>query len=160
MSELKQTDNFIKSLKILDETPSPQKGSVNFDLYSSTKKEIDKSEAKKFVKMCEELKITNLADQKKEQAYKENKELFGQGIETWLNETLVKGENMGIEGILLKPTHKKPLSRYGIDKFALIEANLSGEDCQRIYQALFVYSVGFYKMLEQTLQKSPNMKKL
>jgi len=74
----------------------------------------------------------------------EQRELFCDGIETWLNNTLKEGENLGIQGILIKPSHKKPLTRYGIDKMQLISADIKNADCQRIYKALFVYSVGFY----------------
>ena len=84
-----------------------------------------------------------------------NKNIFSQGVENWLNEILIKGENLGIEGILIKPTHRKPLIRYGIDKISLVEAQINLEDCQRIYQALYVYSVGFYNLLDQTLRNSP-----
>jgi len=37
-------------------------------------------------------------------------------METWLNQTLSEAENLEIPGILLKPSHKKPLTRYGIDR--------------------------------------------
>jgi hypothetical protein len=37
-------------------------------------------------------------------------------LDAWLNQTLGEAENLEIEGIMLKPTHKKPLTRYGIDR--------------------------------------------
>jgi len=36
-------------------------------------------------------------------------------MEHWINETLKEGEALDIPGVLIKPTHKKPLARFGID---------------------------------------------
>jgi hypothetical protein len=102
---------------------------LNSDLILQVKQEVKQNLEKK--------------DAKEEDASGE-RELFCDGIETWLNNTLKEGENLGIPGILIKPSHKKPLTRYGIDKMQLISADIKNADCQRIYKALFVYSVGFY----------------
>lgn len=40
-------------------------------------------------------------------------------IETWINETLFDAEHLDIPGILLKPDHKNPISRYLIDRLTL-----------------------------------------
>ena len=71
-----------------------------------------------------------------------------------MNETLKTGENLQIKGILIKPTHKKPLARYGVDKNKLIDCGMKIEDINRIYTSLFVYSVGFYDMITETLKHS------
>ena len=75
-------------------------------------------------------------------------------IVTWLNETLVDAGHLEIPGVLLKPENKKPLTRYKIDPNQLIEAKLSQQTIDRIYRALFVYSLGFYEMLNKSLSNS------
>ena len=40
-------------------------------------------------------------------------------IETWINETLLDAEHLDIPGVVLKPEHKNPVSRYGIDRHTL-----------------------------------------
>ena len=37
-------------------------------------------------------------------------------LETWINETLGDAEHLDIPGVILKPEHKNPISRYGIDR--------------------------------------------
>jgi hypothetical protein len=45
-------------------------------------------------------------------------------MERWINDTLLESEQMEIPGILLKPEHKAPLSRYGIDRLSLTVSKL------------------------------------
>lgn len=40
-------------------------------------------------------------------------------LETWINETLQDAEHLDIPGVILKPEHKDPISRYGIDRLVL-----------------------------------------
>jgi hypothetical protein len=40
-------------------------------------------------------------------------------IETWINETLLDAEHLEIPGVVLKPEHKNPISRYSIDRLSL-----------------------------------------
>ena len=40
-------------------------------------------------------------------------------IETWINETLSDAEHLDIPGVVVKPRHKNPLSRYSIDRPSL-----------------------------------------
>ena len=68
-------------------------------------------------------------------------------IETWINETLGDSEHLDISGVILKPEHKNPVSRYGIDKMTLTNAGIPAEMVDRLYKALFVHSVGFYEFL-------------
>ena len=58
---------------------------------------------------------------------------------------------MDIPGVILKPEHKNPISRYGIERSVLIEAGITNELVDRIYRALFVYSVGFYELIKKCL---------
>ena len=72
-------------------------------------------------------------------------------METWLNQTLAEAENLEIPGVLIQPAYKKPLARYGIDRNQLVGADVPLQDCYRIYRSLFVYSVGFYEMLNKCI---------
>ena len=62
--------------------------------------------------------------------------------------------HLDIPGILIKPENKKPLERYGICKNMLLQGQISHQTCDRIYRALFVYSLGFYEMLNKVLSHS------
>ena len=73
-------------------------------------------------------------------------------LETWINETLQDAEHLDIPGVILKPEHKNPISRYGIDRLALTNAGIPNELVDRIFRALFVYSVGFYELVKKCLQ--------
>lgn len=72
-------------------------------------------------------------------------------IETWINDTLSDAEHLDIPGVMLKPEHKNPISRYGIDKLSLTNAGVPSELVDRIFRALFVYSVGFYELINKCL---------
>jgi len=68
-------------------------------------------------------------------------------LEAWINETLKDAEHLEIPGIILKPVHKSPMSRYKIDKLWLHSQGVPIEEIERIYRSLFVYSIGFYEMI-------------
>lgn len=73
-------------------------------------------------------------------------------LETWINETLKDAEHLDIPGVILKPEHKDPISRYGIDRITLTKNKIENDLCDRVYRALFVYSVGFYELIKKCLQ--------
>lgn len=73
-------------------------------------------------------------------------------LETWINETLTDAEHLDIPGVILKPEHKNPISRYGIDRMAFSNAGIPTDLVDRVYRALFVYSVGFYELIKKCLQ--------
>jgi hypothetical protein len=75
-------------------------------------------------------------------------------MEIWLNETLQDAEHLDIPGCILKPEHKNPISRYGIDRNELSNNGIPNDFINRIYRCLFVHSVGFYEMLEKMLMHS------
>ena len=56
--------------------------------------------------------------------------------------------------MIVKAEHKNPMSRYGIDRMTLRNSNLSVEDQDRIYRALFVHSVGFFELLKKVLNQT------
>lgn len=68
-------------------------------------------------------------------------------IEHWMNETLDDAEHLNIPGIILKPENKVPVFRYKIDRITLMSGGIPNESVNRIYRALFVYSVGFYDLI-------------
>lgn len=73
-------------------------------------------------------------------------------LETWINETLRDAEHLDIPGVILKPEHKDPLARYGINRMDLQANGIDRDVADRIYKALFVYSVGFYELIRKCLQ--------
>ena len=73
-------------------------------------------------------------------------------LETWINETLQDAEHLDIPGVLLNPEHMKPISRYGIDRLVLTNSGIPDDLVNRVYRALFVYSVGFYELIKKCLQ--------
>ena len=56
---------------------------------------------------------------------------------------------MNIPGVLLKPESKEPMARYGIDKMTLTTAGIPIEVVDRIFRGLFVYSIGFYELINK-----------
>ena len=74
-------------------------------------------------------------------------------LETWINETLKDAEHLDIPGIILNPESKQPIKRYGIDRETLSgEVKLPSDLIDRIYRALFVYSVGFYELIKTAMK--------
>ena len=72
-------------------------------------------------------------------------------METWLNETLTEAEHLDIPGIILKPEHKNPITRYGIDRMELTNNGIPNKMVDRIYRCLFVYSLGFYNLINKVI---------
>lgn len=79
-------------------------------------------------------------------------------LETWINETLEDAEHLDIPGVILKSEHKEPLMRYGVARRTLEDAGLSSQLVDRLYRALFVYSVGFYELINKCLEHTANRK--
>ena len=78
--------------------------------------------------------------------------MSGKVLETWINETLQDAEHLDIPGVILKPEHAQPISRYGIEKMQLQSAGIPIHDIDRVYRCLFVYSVGFYELIRDLLE--------
>lgn len=76
-------------------------------------------------------------------------------LETWINETLQDADHLDIPGIALKAEHKNPIARYAVDRMSLNNEGIPNETVDRIYRALFVYSVGFYELLNKVLSHTP-----
>ena len=55
----------------------------------------------------------------------------------------------------MKAEVKNPIKRYGIHReFLVHEAGLTPDAVDRIYRALYVYSVGFYDLLKKVIKNS------
>lgn len=72
-------------------------------------------------------------------------------LEAWINNTISDAEHLEIPGALAKNEYQQPLSRYGVDRHSLAQAGVSNQDVNRIYKALFVYSLGFYQLINKTM---------
>ncbi len=72
-------------------------------------------------------------------------------MEMWINETLSDCEHLDIPGVILKPENKNPMARYGIDRMTLSNSGIPSDLIDRVYRALFVYSVGFYELIKKSL---------
>ena len=77
-------------------------------------------------------------------------------LETWINETLTDAEHLDIPGVILKPESKNPIQRYGIDRHILNTEGVPNDQIDRIYRAMFVYSVGWYELLKKCLEHTGN----
>lgn len=74
-------------------------------------------------------------------------------METWINDTLLDaGETntLKIPGAILKTDSKEPLVLYGIGRHELMGYSIPEKTIDRIYRALFVYSLGFYELLKRS----------
>lgn len=69
-------------------------------------------------------------------------------LENWLNDTLNDCSDLEIPGVIGKPEHVQPLSRYGIDRITLTNLGLPTREVDRLYHSLFVYTVGFFDLLK------------
>lgn len=54
-------------------------------------------------------------------------------VETWINETLEDAGHLDIPNIILLPSHKNPITRYGIDRITLTNAGIPNTYVDRIY---------------------------
>lgn len=73
-------------------------------------------------------------------------------LEAWINSTIVDAEHMEIPVALAKTEQQHPLSRYGVDRHSLARAGVANGDIDRLYKALFVYSLGFYQLINKTME--------
>jgi golgin subfamily B member 1 len=77
-------------------------------------------------------------------------------METWIEDTLHEAEQFEIPGVIVKPRHKNPIARYGIDRLTLARGGISDETIDRVYRSLFVYSVGFHELMKTCLEHTKN----
>ena len=73
-------------------------------------------------------------------------------LETWLNNTVADQEEFEVPSSVLKQENKLPLARFGIDRSSLLAAGLPTIEIDRLYQSLFVHSIGFYQLILKVLE--------
>ena len=101
-------------------------------------------------------KLAKLSYKGQKNAVVEATSITSKVMEAWLNETLTEAEHLDVPGIILKPEHKNPISRYGIDRMELTNNGIPNEMVDRIYRCLYVYSVGFYNMITNVIKHCEN----
>lgn len=52
---------------------------------------------------------------------------------------------------------KNPMVKYGIDKDTLNNSGMSSESINHLYRALFVYSIGFYNLVKELIEKTKDL---
>lgn len=50
-----------------------------------------------------------------------------------------------------------PISRYGIDRITLTNAGIPNDEVTHLYRSLFVYSVGYYSLIKEIVQKAKDI---
>ncbi|CDW82298.1 UNKNOWN [Stylonychia lemnae] len=80
---------------------------------------------------------------------KMNSKVSTRFIEQWVNEILTDCQDLNIPGTISKPEHKQPLSRYGMDRMHLTNQGIPNDLVNRIYNSLFVYTLGFYSLIKE-----------
>ena len=72
-------------------------------------------------------------------------------IEDWINSSLLEAEYKHIHGREIAPSKAEPLIRYGIDRQTMVAKGITTQQCDSIYRALYVYTVGFFETLKQNV---------
>lgn len=73
-------------------------------------------------------------------------------LETWLNSTVSDAEDLNVPSSVLKSESRLPLVRFGIDRSSLLNSGLPSIEIDRLYQSLFVHSIGFYELILKVLE--------
>ena len=76
-------------------------------------------------------------------------------MEKWVSSTLKDAHNLNIPKMVLK-SGAEPLERYHIDRRTLNELGFKRESVDRLYKALFVYSLGFHQFVYSLTKDLPN----
>jgi hypothetical protein len=86
-------------------------------------------------------------------------------MEIWVDSILRDAEIIGMKQKFFKTSKNRHLVRYGIDRDTLKYLGVTEINIDRLYRALFVYSIGFYELLLTITsttkgKKSPNTTKV
>ena len=73
-------------------------------------------------------------------------------LETWINTTIADATSLNLPAEMVKKESKLPLMRFGIDRTTLLQAGLQTGEVDRLYRSLFVYSIGFYQLIQKILE--------
>lgn len=75
-------------------------------------------------------------------------------IEEWINKILIDSEEMkSAPEKVLKNDARQALTRYGIDRFTLINTGIPNDDVTRLYKSLFVHTYGFLNFIKDISNK-------
>ena len=76
-------------------------------------------------------------------------------MEKWVSSTLKDAHNLNIPKVIIKGG-TEPLERYHIDRKTLNEFGFRRENTDRLYRALFVYSLGFHQFVHNITKDLPD----
>ena len=66
-----------------------------------------------------------------------------------------EAEEYKIPGIIMKTdSQKNPVAKYGIDRMTLTNAGLPNEEVNHLYRGMYVYSVGFFNLVKEILNRT------
>lgn len=73
-------------------------------------------------------------------------------LEAWINNTINDAEQIEMPNEIVASESRQPLIRYGVDRQSLISAGVTNSQVDRIFRALFVYSIGFYQLINKAME--------
>mmetsp|Transcript_27503 Transcript_27503/g.49537 ORF Transcript_27503/g.49537 Transcript_27503/m.49537 type:complete len:1044 (-) Transcript_27503:1687-4818(-) len=73
-------------------------------------------------------------------------------LEAWINNTISDAEQIELPDELVSSETRQPLIRFGVDRQSLISAGVPSNEVDRIFRALFVYSIGFYQLINKAME--------
>ena len=79
-------------------------------------------------------------------------------IELWIGAALKESLKKGYIAQKLNDPKTSLLKVFGIDRQTLENSELEQDDINRLYRALYVYSLGFYELTKEALARSQNQK--
>lgn len=79
-------------------------------------------------------------------------------IELWIAAALKESLKKGYIVKKLSDPKMSMLKLFGIDRQTLVNYELEQDDINRLYRALYVYSLGFYELTRESITRSPNQK--
>ena len=88
----------------------------------------------------------------------EELEINPKKVEGWIGGALRDAMNKGYVKKEAMKIHKSVLRTFGIDRETLLNNDLDAKNINRLYRALYVYSLGFYELLKEPLKRSKNRK--
>lgn len=77
-------------------------------------------------------------------------------LEAWINNTVSDAEQIELPEELVSADTRQPLNRFGVDRQSLISAGVPSHEVDRVFRALFVYSIGFYQLINQAMEHCTN----
>jgi hypothetical protein len=73
-------------------------------------------------------------------------------LEAWINNTISDAEQIELPDELVSAETRQPLIRFGVDRQSLISAGVPSNEVDRVFRALFVYSIGFYQLINKAME--------